>query len=99
MQIKQGATSFRIGSLIFALATIKINLDNYIILYEMDDLDSLSSLSKVHRIVAVLSGKGGVGKSSGTVQLALSLVLQGKRYRRVYPVEENMRFAGRCPGH
>jgi len=41
-------------------------------------LDSSSSpitrrLSKVSQIVLVLSGKGGVGKSSSTVQLALSL--------------------------
>ncbi|KAI1266561.1 cytosolic Fe-S cluster assembly factor CFD1 [Xylariaceae sp. FL1019] len=36
------------------------------------------SLSKVKHIVLVLSGKGGVGKSSVTTQLALSLSLSGK---------------------
>ncbi|KAL1841908.1 hypothetical protein VTJ49DRAFT_6430 [Mycothermus thermophilus] len=35
------------------------------------------SLSKVKHIVLVLSGKGGVGKSSVTTQLALSLTLKG----------------------
>ncbi|KAK4226688.1 putative cytosolic Fe-S cluster assembling factor nbp-35 [Podospora fimiseda] len=36
------------------------------------------SLSKVKHIVLILSGKGGVGKSSITTQLALSLSLSGK---------------------
>ncbi|KAF2208489.1 hypothetical protein CERZMDRAFT_101239 [Cercospora zeae-maydis SCOH1-5] len=35
------------------------------------------SLSEIKKIVLVLSGKGGVGKSSVTTQLALSLSLQG----------------------
>ncbi len=35
------------------------------------------SLGEIRRIVLVLSGKGGVGKSSVTTQLALSLSLQG----------------------
>ncbi|KAI1487805.1 cytosolic Fe-S cluster assembly factor CFD1 [Biscogniauxia mediterranea] len=35
------------------------------------------SLSKIKHIVLVLSGKGGVGKSSVTTQLALSLALSG----------------------
>jgi Mrp family chromosome partitioning ATPase len=38
---------------------------------------SLPSLEKVKHIVLVLSGKGGVGKSSVTTQTALSLVNQG----------------------
>lgn len=37
------------------------------------------SLEGVRNIVLVLSGKGGVGKSSITTQLALSLALQGKK--------------------
>jgi Mrp family chromosome partitioning ATPase len=41
-----------------------------------DDGDALRS---VKNIVLVLSGKGGVGKSSITTQLALSLAIQGKR--------------------
>jgi Mrp family chromosome partitioning ATPase len=36
------------------------------------------SLSSVQNILLILSGKGGVGKSSVTTQLALSLSLQGK---------------------
>ncbi|KAL1997754.1 hypothetical protein VTN02DRAFT_883 [Thermoascus thermophilus] len=36
------------------------------------------SLAGVKNIVLVLSGKGGVGKSSVTLQLALALTLQGK---------------------
>lgn len=40
---------------------------------------SLDSLSGVKNIVLVLSGKGGVGKSSITTQLALSLALSGKK--------------------
>ncbi|KAF2153175.1 P-loop containing nucleoside triphosphate hydrolase protein [Myriangium duriaei CBS 260.36] len=35
------------------------------------------SLSKIKKIILVLSGKGGVGKSSVTTQLALSLCLSG----------------------
>jgi Mrp family chromosome partitioning ATPase len=38
---------------------------------------SLPSLSEVKHVVLVLSGKGGVGKSTVSTQLALSLVLQG----------------------
>lgn len=38
-----------------------------------------SSLARVEHVLLVLSGKGGVGKSSVTTQLALSLALQGKR--------------------
>ncbi|KAI9760519.1 MAG: Signal recognition particle [Chaenotheca gracillima] len=37
------------------------------------------SLSQIEHIVLVLSGKGGVGKSSITTQLALSLSLAGKK--------------------
>lgn len=37
------------------------------------------SLSGVQNIILVLSGKGGVGKSSVTTQLALSLALSGKK--------------------
>ncbi len=37
------------------------------------------SLQDIKHIVLVLSGKGGVGKSSVTTQLALALSLQGKR--------------------
>lgn len=35
------------------------------------------SLQDIKHIVLVLSGKGGVGKSSVTTQLALSLSIQG----------------------
>src|ERR1700761_8469783 len=35
-------------------------------------------LQNVQNVVLVLSGKGGVGKSSVTLQLALALSLQGK---------------------
>jgi len=37
----------------------------------------MSALSTIPNIVPILSGKGGVGKSSVTVQIALSLCLQG----------------------
>lgn len=40
-------------------------------------------LSKVKHILLVLSGKGGVGKSSISVQLALSLLNQGSRSKNV----------------
>lgn len=38
----------------------------------------MTSLSGIDKIVLILSGKGGVGKSSVTTQLALSLCLEGK---------------------
>ncbi|ORY79845.1 P-loop containing nucleoside triphosphate hydrolase protein [Protomyces lactucae-debilis] len=41
--------------------------------------DDGDALRQVKNIVLVLSGKGGVGKSSVTTQLALSLALAGKR--------------------
>lgn len=37
------------------------------------------NLSNIKHIVLILSGKGGVGKSSVTTQLALGLVQQGKK--------------------
>ena len=39
------------------------------------------ALAGVSHVVLVLSGKGGVGKSSVATQLALSLVQSGKRVR------------------
>lgn len=42
-------------------------------------MESIPSLESVKHIVLVLSGKGGVGKSSVTTQLALSLVAQGHK--------------------
>lgn len=43
----------------------------------MSDFPAPQSLAHIKHIVLVLSGKGGVGKSSVTTQLALSLVLKG----------------------
>lgn len=40
-----------------------------------------TTLSGVSHVILVLSGKGGVGKSSIATQLALSLVQAGKRVR------------------
>ena len=37
------------------------------------------NLSKVKHIILVLSGKGGVGKSTVTTQLALALKNEGKK--------------------
>jgi Mrp family chromosome partitioning ATPase len=42
-------------------------------------LPKLNSLSRIERVVAVLSGKGGVGKSSVTALLACALTRQGKK--------------------
>ncbi|KAI8908858.1 hypothetical protein PhCBS80983_g01023 [Powellomyces hirtus] len=44
-----------------------------------ESVDQPTHLSKVKHIVLVLSGKGGVGKSTVTTELALSLVEEGKR--------------------
>lgn len=47
----------------------------------MSDGNSLcaAGLGEVKQIILVLSGKGGVGKSSISVQLALTLALSGKK--------------------
>lgn len=44
----------------------------------MTETTAPSILSGVQHVVLVLSGKGGVGKSTMTTQLALSLVQAGK---------------------
>ena len=46
---------------------------------EMDDLHLQERLSRIGRTLMVLSGKGGVGKSTVAVNLALSLAAQGQR--------------------
>ncbi len=46
---------------------------------EMDDLILQQNLSRIGRTLMVLSGKGGVGKSTVAVNLALSLAAQGQR--------------------
>jgi Mrp family chromosome partitioning ATPase/predicted Fe-Mo cluster-binding NifX family protein len=46
---------------------------------EMDDLMLQERLSRIGRTLMVLSGKGGVGKSTVAVNLALSLAAQGQR--------------------
>jgi len=43
----------------------------------MAEATTFKSLENVKNIVMVLSGKGGVGKSSVSVQVALSLVQKG----------------------
>lgn len=45
----------------------------------MSSSSTTAALANVEKIITVLSGKGGVGKSSVAVQLALTLVLAGKR--------------------
>lgn len=44
----------------------------------MESLEPPKSLSSVKHIMLILSGKGGVGKSSVTTQIALALALKGK---------------------
>lgn len=41
----------------------------------------LEKLQNVQHIILVLSGKGGVGKSTVSVQIALSLVSKGKKVK------------------
>lgn len=45
----------------------------------MTESNLSTHLSQVKHIVLVLSGKGGVGKSTVTTELALTLAEQGKR--------------------
>ncbi len=46
---------------------------------ELDDLFLQERLSRINRTLMVLSGKGGVGKSTVAVNVALSLAAQGQR--------------------
>lgn len=45
----------------------------------LDEVAMAEKLSKINQIIIVLSGKGGVGKSTVAVNLALSLALRGLR--------------------
>lgn len=45
----------------------------------LDEVAMADKLSKINQIIIVLSGKGGVGKSTVAVNLALSLTLRGLR--------------------
>ncbi|OMJ27336.1 Cytosolic Fe-S cluster assembly factor CFD1 [Smittium culicis] len=45
----------------------------------MSEVQEFSQLSRVKHIVLILSGKGGVGKSSVTIQVAMGLKQLGKR--------------------
>lgn len=45
----------------------------------LDEVAMAEKLSKINQIIIVLSGKGGVGKSTVAVNLALSLTLRGLR--------------------
>ena len=43
------------------------------------DVSTCSGMSGVKHVILVLSGKGGVGKSMVTTQLALGMVSSGKK--------------------
>ena len=55
--------------------TVLINDTNFVVFTQL--LDTI--LPGVNHILLVLSGKGGVGKSTVTTQIALSLVDAGKK--------------------
>ena len=55
--------------------TVLINDTNFVVFTQL--LDTI--LPGVNHILLVLSGKGGVGKSTVTTQIALSLVEAGKK--------------------
>jgi hypothetical protein len=53
-------------------------------------------MSKVKNKLLVLSGKGGVGKSTFATQLAFALAAQGKEVRRNPPPQAGRQGLGRC---
>ena len=61
-----------------ALANRDSPLDSFVFLTHTQTPDLLQG---VHHVILVLSGKGGVGKSTMAAQLALSLTQAGKTVR------------------
>lgn len=56
-----------------------INTNAYILMFISRSSSTMERLQSVHHVIVILSGKGGVGKSTVAVQLALALRAQGRK--------------------
>jgi Mrp family chromosome partitioning ATPase len=65
-------------SFLIATSTTHSHTHTQIQIHIMTSMQQPPQLDKVKHIILVMSGKGGVGKSSVTAQLALSLIARGK---------------------